>query len=96
VTAEVRVTHPFHPLFEQTLDFVERRPGWGDDLIFYRDHLGYVTALPTRWTNLQEEDPFLAVSAGRSRFRVDDLIDLAVLITELQSEKDTQGGGGEV
>jgi hypothetical protein len=96
VTAGIRVTHPFHPLFGQTLDFVERRPGWGDDLIFYRDRLGYVTALPTRWTSLQEEDAFVAVSAGRSHFRVDDLIDLTVLVTELQSEKDTQGGSGEV
>jgi hypothetical protein len=96
VTADIRVTHPFHPLFGQRLDFVERRPGWGDDLIFYRDHLGYVTALPTRWTSLQEEDPFLVVSAGRSHFQVGDLIDLAVLISELQSEKNSKGGSGGV
>ena len=91
MTAEVRVTHPYHPLFGQRLDFVERRPGWGDDIIFYRDHLGYVTALPTRWTSLQEEDPFLAVSAGRSHFRVCDLIDLTILIAEVQSEINLQG-----
>jgi hypothetical protein len=55
-----------------------------------------VTALPTRWTSLQEEDPFLVVSAGRSHFQVGDLIDLAVLITELQSEKNSKGGSGGV
>ena len=96
MTAEVRVTHPFHPLLGQTLDFVERRVNWGDDLLFYRDHRGYVTALPTRWTSLQEENPFLVVSAGRSHFQVCDLIDLAVLVSELQSEKNVQGGSGEV
>jgi len=84
VTAPVRVTHPFHPLFGQEIAFVERRVHWGDDLLFYRDHRGYVTSLPTRWTSLQDEDLFLVVSAGRSHFRVTDLIDLASLITELQ------------
>jgi hypothetical protein len=55
-----------------------------------------VTALPTRWTSLQEEDPFLVVSAGRSHFQVCDLIDLANLVSELQSEKNVQGGSGEM
>jgi hypothetical protein len=55
-----------------------------------------VTALPTRWTSLQEEDPFLVVSAGRSHFQVGDLIGLTVLITELKSEKNSKGSGGEV
>ncbi|MBM3862164.1 MAG: hypothetical protein FJ395_21275 [Verrucomicrobia bacterium] len=96
MAASVRVTHPFHPLLGQTLDFVERRVNWGDDLLFYRDHRGYVTALPTRWTSLQEEDPFLVVSAGRSHFQVGDLIGLTVLITELKSEKNSKGGGSEV
>jgi hypothetical protein len=85
ITASVRVTHPFHPLFGKAIDCIERRIGFGDDLLFYRDHLGYVTALPTRWTSVETEDPFLVVSAGRSNFRVTDLIDLASLITEIQS-----------
>ena len=75
----------------QDLDFVERRVNWDDDLLFYRDHRGYVTALPTRWTSLQDEDPFLVVSAGRSHFRVTDLIDLASVITEIQSALRTLG-----
>ena len=91
VTTPVRITHPFHPLFGQEIAFVERRVRWGDDLIFYRDRHGYVTALPTRWTNVEAEDPFVVVSAGRSPFRVADLIDLAVLITNLQLE--IQSGG---
>jgi len=81
----VRITHSFHPLFGKEIDCVERRIGWGDDLTFYRDCLGYVTAVPTRWTSVETEDPFLVVSAGRSHFRVTDLIELASLITEIQS-----------
>lgn len=92
--APVRVTHPFHPLFGQSLDFIERRVNWGDDLLFYRDRRGYVTALPTRWTSLEDEDLFLVVSAGRSHFRVADLIDLAALITELQSATQAEGDCG--
>ena len=64
--------------------------------IFYRDRLGYVTALPTRWTSVETEDPFLVVSAGRSHFRVTDLIDLASLITEIQSALQTLGDRNEL
>jgi hypothetical protein len=96
VTAPVRVTHPFHPLFGQEIDCVERRIGWGDDLLFYRDGLGYVTALPTRWTSVEIEDPFLVVSEGRSWFRVTDLIDLASLIAEIQSSLQALRGCHEV
>jgi hypothetical protein len=53
---------PFHPLFGQAIDFVERRIQWGDDLLLYCDHLGYVTALPTRWTSLEEVLPSSSVA----------------------------------
>jgi hypothetical protein len=96
VTTPVRVTHPFHPLFGQEIDFVERKVHWGDDLLFYRDQCGYVTSLPTRWTSLQDEDLFPVVSAGRSHFRVTDLIDLASLITEIQSTPRALKGGNEL
>jgi hypothetical protein len=96
LTAPVRVTHPFHPLFGQEIDIVMRRRQWSDDLLFYRDRRGYLTALPTHWTSMGDEDPFLIVSAGRSQFRVTDLIDLAALITELQSPMQARGGQGEL
>jgi hypothetical protein len=96
LTSPVRITHPFHPLFEQEIECVERRIGWGDDLLFYRDHLGYVTALPTRWTSLAPEDPFLVVSSGRSHFRVTDLIDLVSLTSETKSGAQVRGDGHEL
>jgi len=96
MTSPVRITHPFHPLFGQEIDCVERRIGWGEDLLFYRDRLGYVTALPTRWTTAETEDPFLVVSAGRSHFRVADLIALTALIAELQSAAQARGALDEL
>jgi hypothetical protein len=66
---------------------VERRPNWGEDRVFYRDPDGYLLSLPARWTSVEEEDPFVVVAAGRSRFRVIDLIDLVALILTRRSGK---------
>ncbi|MGH7860168.1 MAG: DUF5372 family protein, partial [Candidatus Binatia bacterium] len=29
ISSPVRITHPFHPLFGQAIEFVERRQNWG-------------------------------------------------------------------
>jgi hypothetical protein len=39
-----------------------------------------LTSLPSAWTDVDPPDPFDAVSAGRSPFRVEDLLALAALI----------------
>jgi hypothetical protein len=38
----------------------------------------------SRWTSVEEEDPFVTVSGGRSYFRAADLVDLAALVTTLK------------
>ena len=80
----VRVTHPFHPLLGQVLDIVVHRHNWGEDRVYYRDGQGLVTSLPAGWTSVVPADAFVAVGAGRSRFRVQDLIDLAALVLRLR------------
>ena len=80
VTGAVRITHPFHPLCGEELDVVLHRAQWGEDRVFYRDPQGHRASLPARWTSLAPEEPYIAVGAGRSRFRVQDLIDLAALL----------------
>jgi len=42
-------------------------------------------SMPERWTSVDAEDPFVVVAAGRSRFRVVDLIDLAALLLKARS-----------
>jgi hypothetical protein len=84
VTGPVRITHPFHPLFGQEIDFVVHRAQWGEERVFYRDRHGHRASLPARWTSLAPEDPFITAGAGRSRFRVQDLIDLAALLRGLR------------
>jgi hypothetical protein len=91
ISGPVRITHPFHPLFGREIDFVNRQQRWGDDWVVYRDPDGYLLWLPARWTNVEAEDAFVIVSAGRSHFRAADLIDLAALIATLRPGKSSDG-----
>ena len=76
----VRITHPFHPLYGQELDVIAQRTPWGEERVFYRNVDGLRSSLPVCWTSLAPEDPYLSMAAGRSRFRVQDLIDLWALL----------------
>ena len=89
MSAPVRITHPFHPVFGREIDFVDRQHRWGEDRVLYRDPDGYLLSLPARWTSVEAEDTFVIVAAGRSRFRAADLIDLAALVGKLRTEKQT-------
>ena len=80
----VRITHPFHPQHGQALDVVMHRTQWGEERVFYRDRLGHRASIPACWTSLSAEDPYLVMTRGRSRFRVQDLIDLAALLADLR------------
>jgi len=63
--------------------FVAARLTWGDDRVFFLDDGGTRRSLPSAWTDAAEPDPFVVVAAGRSPFRVDDLLALAALIDGL-------------
>ena len=84
MTGPVSITHPFHPLRGQVLDFVELRVQWGEERVFYRDRRGHIASLPARWTSAVPEDPTIAMGAGKSAFRAQDLLELATLLSELQ------------
>ena len=70
-----RVTHPYHPLFQQEFELVSYRQDWGEDRVWFQGKLGRLHSLPTSWTDAGAVDPFVALAAGRSLFRVADLID---------------------
>jgi len=42
-----------------------------------------VRSLPASWTDVDGPDPFLVLSAGRSWFRTEDLLQLTLLVEEL-------------
>lgn len=87
----VRVTHPFHPCSGREFAFVEVRRTWNQDRVFFFDDDGVLRSLPTEWTDAGDPDVFLAVAAGRSPFRVEDLLTLTELIAGLGSHADGSG-----
>ena len=50
------------------------RQTWGEDRVFFLDEDGTLKSLPTAWTDVAEPDVFVAMAAGRSPFRVEDLL----------------------
>jgi hypothetical protein len=88
VTAPVRITHPFHPQRGQEIEVVVRRRHWGDDRVFYRSAHGHLASLPARWTSLVPDDPVVTVAGEPARFRLQDLIELAAIV----SMRGTDGG----
>lgn len=74
------MTHPFHPLFGREYDLVEYRHCWAEDRVFYVAETGEVRSLPARWTSAVADDPAVVVSAGRSHFRIADLVELVKLV----------------
>ncbi len=54
----------------------------------YYDEMGRLRSLLASWTDVAGQDPFSLASAGRSWFRVDDLLRLSSLIGEHREGKD--------
>lgn len=81
----MRVTHPFHPLAGREYDLLTRRSTWAEDRVFVADEGGLLVSFPAAWTDAVDEDPFVAMAAGRSALRVEDLLALARLIDDLRS-----------
>ena len=79
------MTHPFHPLSGRQFEFVARRRNWGEDHVYYHDECGELGSLPTNWTDAADADPFVVIAAGRSPFRVADLLSLADLADLLRA-----------
>ena len=71
------MTHPFHPLRGCAFRLVYGKSCWGLDRVFCEGEDGRIESFPTSWTDFAAEDAFVKVSAGRSTFRVADLLKLA-------------------
>ncbi|MBI2764934.1 MAG: hypothetical protein HYX53_03375 [Chloroflexi bacterium] len=83
---QFRVVHPFHPWVGRTFELLGYAHTWGERRVFFRvEGQTCVRSLPASWTDVEGPDPFLVLAAGRSLFRVEDLIALAVLLRELDA-----------
>jgi len=87
VTRKFRVTHPFHPLFGQEFESTGHKRLSGRNHFVFYDNRGKKTTIPSKWTDVpEEEDVYVIISAGRSHFRVEDLIGLSDLVRRLQGD----------
>ena len=86
-TPKVRITHPFHPLFGREFELIARRSVWREDRVFFHDCEGKLISVDASWTDLGVEDPFVAISAGRSLFRVEDLLALSSAVERVWDER---------
>ena len=67
---------------------IEYRHTWGEERVYFLDPAGQVQRLPAAWTDIGGEDPFVVVAAGRSPFRVTDLLQLAEMIDRLDADQE--------
>jgi hypothetical protein len=85
VRRRIRVTHPFHPLYTQEFEVVNYRKGWAKEVVDCRGEGNRLITVPLAWTDAAEVDPFVVLSAGRSYFRVEDLVLLAEMLERIRS-----------
>ena len=83
-----RITHPFHPQRGEEYELVGFAHTWGEHRVFFRkpgDQRVY--SVPAGWTDVEGPEPFVTLSAGRSLFRVEDLLALSALLWELDGRR---------
>jgi hypothetical protein len=73
--------------------FVETRNAWGEDRVYFHDEAGELRRIPTAWTSVSPRSAFEAISAGRSHFRVEDLLRLAALVAQEKQARQSAGPG---
>ncbi len=77
-------------------ELIDRRLAWGEDRVYFRDKAGAVMRMPAGWTSAGAEDPFVVLSAGRSYFRIVDLLQLADLVQRLAEGVASERSEGKV
>ena len=80
-----RITHPFHPYRDIEFEIDSVRQLAAECRVFFFNAKGRRSSVPLHWTDIGPKDPFVAVSAGRALFRVEDLLGLVRLIGEINS-----------
>jgi len=64
-------------LFKREFEAVTFRQNWGEDRVWFYDNEGRLQSVPTSWTDAAPMNAFVVVAAGRSLFRLADLLELA-------------------
>ena len=91
-----RITHPFHPLCGQSFKVLVIRHYREVEHVYTCDDDGVRHSFPLSWTSLCEADAFVRISAGRSVFRMSDLLSLVAMIDGFGSTDDANECPGTV
>jgi len=80
------ITHPFHPLCDQTFPLLSQHLAWGEERVFFLDQQTQeVRSLPLAWTSLALPDPFLVVADGRAVLHLSDVQSLSRMLRQKQA-----------
>ena len=60
---------------------LEQRRQWGQWRVYYLTKTGRQAFFPAGWTDLGPADPFVEQARGRAIVRVEDLLELAKLVS---------------
>jgi hypothetical protein len=71
-------------LFGREFELLEYRHNWGENRVYFHDVEGHLRSILANCTDAGGIDPFIAIAAGRSFFRYEDLIKLADLMEGLR------------
>ena len=84
IALEYAVTHPYHPSHGRQFELVNYTLCWGEARVYFYDDRNRLCSMPAAWTSVKSIDPFVKVSAGRSPFRLADLLELSRIIREVK------------
>ena len=62
---------------------LDHHNAWGEDRVVVHDAQGRLRAIPAGWTDVVPQEAFVVLSAGRSMFRIGDLIAIVALVKDL-------------
>jgi hypothetical protein len=69
------------------LTIATRRQFFGDPRLVFYDDQGELASIPLAWTSLAPVDPFVALAAGRTPFRLADLLELAQFVASIRGPR---------
>lgn len=80
-----KITHPFHPWSGQTFELITYLHTWGENRVYFqRQEVEHLVSVPASWTDVIPQDPVVRLAAGRSLFRVPDLLELVQIVEEFR------------
>ena len=78
-----KIIHPFHPWSGQTFELITYLHTWGENRVYFqRQESEHLVSVPASWTDVVPEDPLVQLAAGRSLFRVPDLVEVVRMVEE--------------